>query len=287
MTVQGGVIFRGRISVTNGRFATDFVVPKDISYENKNGKVIIYFYNNNSDGIGYTNNIIVGGTDSTAVNDKHGPDMNIYFDNTGSESGELVNPNSTLIVKLSDNSGLNTTGTGVGHKLEGILNDNLSDPIDFTNYFTSNLNSGGKSGDINYKFNGLEPGQYKLSVKAWDVFNNYSEKTTYFSVVDGSGLTVRDVYNYPDPFTSSTTFTFQQNLDKPIDVRVKVYTVAGRLIREIKKENMLDKFVKIYWNGRDQDGNEIANGTYLYKVIVESVDGQYSKSVLGKLAVIR
>ena len=92
---------------------------------------------------------------------------------------------------------------------------------------------------------------------------------------------------YPNPFTSNTTFTFQQNLNKLLDVKIRIYTVAGRLIRQIEQMNVSDKFVRIPWDGRDQDGSPIANGTYLYKIIVRTTDGSYSKSVLGKLAVIR
>ncbi len=287
ITLQGGVIFKGRVSIINGLFSGDFVVPKDISYENKNGKVLLYFYNSSTDGLGYTTNIVVGGTDTTDVNNKIGPDISIYFDDTTSTNAALVNPNSTLIVKLYDSNGLNTTGTGVGHKLEGILNGQANNPIDFTNYFTGDLNSGGTSGEINYKFTNLDPGNYSLKVSAWDVFNNYASKTVDFSVVPGNEFEIQNVYNYPDPFAYNTTFTFQQNLNTPINVKVKVYTVAGRLVREIKESGISDKFVKVNWDGRDQDGDLLANGTYLYKLIVSSADGQFTKSVLGKMAVIR
>ncbi len=287
ITLQGGVIFRGRVSITNGKFSTNFVVPKDISYENKNGKVILYFFGNNVDGLGYTNKIIVGGTDTTTVNDGKGPVIEIFFDNTNFRNASLVNSNTKLLVKLSDETGLNTTGTGVGHKFVGILNDQENDPIDFTNYFTSDLNSNGKAGEINYPFSNLASGQYKLEVKAWDVFNNFSNVETYFSVVGDSQLVIRDVYNYPNPFADKTTFTFQQNLNKLLDLKIKIYTIAGRLIRQIKKNNVNEKFVKVDWDGRDQDGSPIANGTYLYKILVRTTDGTYNKSVLGKLAIIR
>ena len=287
MVVQGGVIFRGRVSVSNGKFSTNFVVPKDISYENKNGKILMYFFNSSLDGLGFTNKIIVGGTDSTTVNDGKGPNIEIFFDNTAYGKSALVNTNSTLLVKLADETGLNTTGTGVGHKFVGILNGDENNPIDFTNYFTSDINSEGKSGEISYPFSNLPSGNYNLVVKAWDVFNNFSSAEANFSVVSDSELVVQDVYNYPNPFTSNTTFTFQQNLNKLLDVKIRIYTVAGRLIRQIVKMNVSDKFVKIPWDGRDQDGSPIANGTYLYKIIVRTADGSYSKSVLGKLAIIR
>jgi len=287
MVIQGGVIFRGRVSVTNGEFRASFVVPKDISYENQNGKIIFYFFDSESDGIAYTNKIIVGGTDTTAVNDGEGPEIEILFDDAAYQNAYLVGPQPKLIVKLSDETGINTTGTGVGHKMEGILNEDESKPLDFTNYFTGALDAGGKSGEINYKFSTLSEGDYNLLVKAWDVFNNFSGEESYFTVVNDDVLVIRDVYNYPNPFPVNTTFTFQQNLTKPINVKIKVYTIAGRMIKEIEKNNINQKFVKINWDGRDADGDVLANGTYLYKISVKTVDGEFSGSVIGKMAVIK
>lgn len=287
ITLQGGVIFRGKISITNGKFDAGFVVPKDISYQNQNGKIVVYFFNNNVDGIGYTENVIVGGTDSSAVNDGNGPEIDIYFDKISDNNSYLVSNDSKLIVDLSDQTGLNTTGTGIGHKIEGILNDKINNPIDFSNYFTGDLDSGGKSGKINYLLSGLENGDYKIDIKAWDVFNNFSTETSYFTIVNNDKLVVRDIYNYPNPFSSNTTFTFQQNLNSPLNLKIKIYTIAGRLIKEIERNNVNEKFVTVPWNGRDEDGSIIANGTYLYKLIVKTVDGKYSQSALGKLAVIR
>jgi hypothetical protein len=287
MIVQGGVIFNGRVSITNGKFTSDFVIPKDISYENKNGKIIFYFFDSLVDGLGYTDKVVVGGTDSTSVNDGKGPEIEIHFDEISYNNAYLVGPNPNLIVKLFDETGLNTTGTGVGHKLEGILNQQNNNPIDFTSYFVGDLDAGGKAGQINYKFSNLNTGEYQIDLKAWDVFNNFSSEKAFFSVVEGDGLVVRDVYNYPNPFSSNTAFTFQQNLSQPIDVKIKVYTIAGRMIREIERQNINEKFVTVDWDGRDQDGDEIANGTYLYKIIIKTIDGEHSQSVLGKLAVIR
>jgi len=287
MLIQGGVIFRGRVSVNSGEFETDFVVPKDISYENKNGKIIFYFYDMESDGLAFTNKIIVGGTDTTAVNDGDGPEIEIFFEDANYVNSYLVGPEPDLIVKLSDETGLNTTGTGVGHKLEGILNEDQGNPIDFTNYFTGELDAGGKSGEINYKFNKLNNGDYTIDVKAWDVFNNFSREESFFTVLSTSDLVVRDVYNYPNPFVSYTTFTFQHNLTSTIDVKINIYTIAGRLVQEVEEKNINQKFVKINWDGRDRDGDRLGNGTYLYKLIVKTVDGECSESVIGKMAVVR
>ncbi len=285
---QGGLIFKGNASVTNGAFTTEFVVPKDISYENLNGKVVAYFSNLSTDGIGFTNNIIVGGTDQSIANDNKGPEIEIFFDDTNFAGSYLVNPNFTLIAKLKDQTGLNTTGTGIGHKLEAILNDDPTKTFDLTNSFVGDLNSGGKSGLAKYNFNSMPFGDYKVKVKAWDVFNNLSTQESAFTVVsDEKGIVVRDVVNYPNPMTSSTTFTFQHNYNSSFNVKIKIYTIAGRLIKIIEQADLLEKFVKIDWDGRDEDGNLIGNGTYLYKLIVESMDGSIKQNILGKLSVIK
>jgi hypothetical protein len=284
--VQGGLIFRGLVSVNNGNFAADFTVPKDISYEDRNGKIVLYFYGPGNDGITATQNIFFNGTDSTAVNDGKGPGVEIYFDNTEYTNSYLISPNSELIVKLFDETGLNTTGTGVGHRLEGILNDRVNEPIDFSSFFTGDKDAGGKSGQVRYRFSDLAEGNYKIQVKAWDVFNNYTTKTEHFTVVNSGELELRDIYNYPNPFRESTVFTFQQNLKTTVDVKIRIYTVAGRLIKELEKFSVNEGFVKVEWDGRDNEGDKVANGTYLYKVIVSSADGEFSRSALGKLAVI-
>lgn len=287
MKIQGGVIFRGRVSVNQGEFIADFVVPKDISYENKNGKIIFYFFNSESDGLAFTNKITVGGTDTTAINDGEGPEIEIFFDDASYANSYLVGTEPNLIVKLFDETGLNTTGTGVGHRLEGILNEDQGTPIDFTNYFTGDLDAGGKSGEINYKFNKLNSGDFTLEVKAWDVFNNYSNEKSFFTVIDSDGLVVRDVYNYPNPFSSSTAFTFQHNITQAVDVKINIYTIAGRLIQQIEEKNINQKFVKVNWDGRDRDGDLLSNGTYFYKLTVKTIGGEYNESVIGKMSVIK
>ncbi|MBA4407563.1 hypothetical protein C0389_09835, partial [bacterium] len=118
--------------------------------------------------------------------------------------------------------------------------------------------------------------------------NNLSTQEASFTVVEAdNGIVLRDVVNYPNPFSSNTTFTFQHNMSGAINTKIKIYSVAGRMIKQIEESNITGKFVKIDWDGRDGDGNQIANGTYLYKLIVESVDGQLKENVLGKLAVIK
>ncbi len=287
MVVQGGVIFKGKISVTNGSFNADFTVPKDISYENRNGKMVLYFYNQGADGIAFSKNIIVGGTDSSAVNDNVGPEIKVAFDDPERTDAYLIKPNSTLYVLLSDASGINATGSGVGRVMHGILDGDEANPIDFTNYYSGDLNTGGKSGKVTYKFDNLAAGEHSLKIDAWDVFNNTSSKVVYVKVNNSDGLVVDNIYNYPNPFSGGTVFMADHNDPQPVSVKIRVYSVTGRLLHEITRLNVSERSIRIPWDGRDIDGNMLANGVYLYKVTITSASGFGSKSTTGKLAIIR
>ncbi|NUN09828.1 MAG: type IX secretion system sortase PorU [Ignavibacteriaceae bacterium] len=287
VSIQGGIIFKGRVSVNNGRFDASIKVPKDISYENKRGKITFYFQNDDGDGIAYADNIVVGGSDTLAVNDNDGPEISIFFDSKKSEYAELINPNSLLIVELKDETGINTTGLGVGHKLEGVLNDDELNSIDLSEYYVGDIDSGGKTGEVRYRFSNLNSGEYKIKIKVWDVYNNPSEKISFFTVVSGDILEVKNVWNYPNPFSSGTTFLLDHNEGEPVDVSIKIYTIAGRLVNELSGKNLAEKYIKIDWDGRDKDGSLLANGTYLYKLTVSKTGDNRKKSVTGKLSVIR
>jgi hypothetical protein len=226
----------------------------------------------------------MNGIDTTAVIDTTGPDISVYMGNRNFVTGDVINQNSKIIVDLYDASGINLTGT-IGHKIEAIINNDDNNKIDLTPYYNSV--SGYQKGTIEYPVQGLSDGKYNLKIKAWDTYNNFSIKSVDFSVRNNVSLAIQDVYNYPNPMKDNTTFMFKQNSDIPLNVTIKIYTVSGRLIKNIQQQNILDKFVSINWDGKDNDGDYIANGTYLYKVIVKSSDGSYSNIITGKLAKLK
>jgi hypothetical protein len=161
------------------------------------------------------------------------------------------------VLNLQDDTGLNTTGTGIGHKLKGIINDNAAQEIDFTSYFVGDLDAEGKSGVVNYKLTDFELGEHKIEITAWDVFNNPSQQISYFTVVNSNDVVLKDVVNYPNPFRSNTTFLFQHNISELINVKIKIYTIAGRLIKNIEEFS------------------------------IKSIDGKSNQYVLGKLSIIQ
>ncbi len=282
---DGNILFRGDQSVNNGSIVANFVVPKDISYSNDFGRIVSYFSNATEDGAGYTTNVRVGGTDSTAASDTQGPGIQLYLDNRGFRSGDLVSTSPLLIADLTDVSGVNTSGAGIGHRLEAWIDGN-AESIDLTNYYRSNKDTY-QSGIAEYQLSPLSTGTHRVRLRAWDTYNNSSTEETVFDVGTSMGLQLSQVLNYPNPFSSSTIFTFTHNQVTGVDAEVKIFTVAGRLIQSIRTTNLNDQFVQIPWDGRDRDGDPIANGVYLYKVIAKTQDGKYTSEALGKLSVVK
>jgi hypothetical protein len=281
----GSLLYRGELSVTNGVFQGTFPVPKDVSYGIGTSRVSAYTWSNATDGIGYTDSLRIQGTDSTAVADTTGPQIRVYLDSDSFRPGDFVQPNATLIVELFDQSGMNTSTAGIGHRLEAVLSSRQQ-PIDLTDFYRGNLDTY-QGGKVVYPLTGLSDGRQNLSVRAWDIHNNSSRLDTYFEVRAASDAAIYDVLNFPNPFTTTTMFTFQRNSSEPIDVEIKIYTLAGRLIENLEASAQADRFVQIPWNGRDRDGNELANGVYFYKVITRSLDRQRVNEVLNKLTVLR
>jgi hypothetical protein len=281
--MPGGIIFSGKQNVRNGRWVFEFVVPKDISYLNKRGKLINYYFNNSADGSGFDTSFIVGGINQNAYTDTTGPEIKLYLNTRNFKSGDIVNPDFTLIADLFDESGINTTGT-IGHKLEAVLDNNENKKYDLTNFYNSDTTY--QSGSLEYEFYSIAEGKHKLRLKAWDTYNNSSEEETEFYVSSTSALHVTNVFNFPNPFKDKTAFTFQHNYSGNISVGIKIYTVSGRLIKEISVPDIPDKFVAIDWEGTDGDGEKLANGVYLYKLTVTGDDGK-TETAMGKLAVLK
>jgi hypothetical protein len=286
-TASGSTIYRGEASVTRGNFEATFVVPKDIAYVDSTdrARLVVYANGGGVDGAGYTSGIWVGGTDTAAGKDASGPGMRIYIGSRAFRQGDIVGDSPLLLVDLDDSSGINTSISGIGHRIELWMN-NSSQSRDVSEYYTSKLDDF-RQGTVQVGLGGLMHGRNTIRIRAWDSYNNPSSEETYFEVSSSDRLTLADIFNYPNPFATETQFTFRQNLQEILFVKIKIYTIAGRLIQTLETTTSGEPFVQIPWDGRDRDGDSVANGVYLYKIIAATFDGRLGSESLGKLSVIK
>jgi len=270
------IIFNGKASINNGRFTFDFMVPKDIGYNYGPGRISYYFNDADNDGVGYYKNIIIGGYNDEAVEDTEGPVISLYINDTLFSSGDITDENPILLAYVEDESGINTTGNGIGHDIVANIDGLTEDSYILNDFYNSDVNRFNK-GVISYPFKNLSEGWHTLTLKVWDIHNNSSESSIDFKVVSSSEMVVDKLYNYPNPFYDETTFVFSHNqAEQPIESRIDIYTLTGRLVKTIKQHYSSEGYVssQIKWNGYSDGGSKLSQGIYLYNLTVTNVSGK-------------
>lgn len=274
-------VFKGKASVVEGEFSFSFVVPKDISYNIGTGKISFYAENSLIDAGGYTMDFKIGGSSDSALSDNEGPQIELYMNDQSFVYGGMTDENPILKANLTDDLGINTVGNGIGHDIILILDGNSENTVVLNEYYEAEMDSYQK-GSIAYKLNNLSEGKHTLTLKAWDVSNNSAESTIEFTVVKEKDIEIDKVLNYPNPFTSSTEFWFEHNQPGvPLDVKVQIFTVSGKLVKSIDQLVVSEGFRvdNIKWDGLDDYGDKIGRGVYLYKLKVRSRNGTMAEKI--------
>jgi hypothetical protein len=292
------VIYRGRASVQNGRWSVEFIVPRDVSYAGRSARISAYASSSTGvDGLGFSEAAVVGTTAGPPITDNEGPRIRLFLNDTTFVSGGLVGSSPVLIARLSDESGINMAGAGVGHEMLLVINGRESEAINVGSFYRSDLDTY-RSGSLRYVLPEMPQGPHTVSLTAWDVVNNASTATLDFVVEDSDRLRIAHSYPYPNPTTGPTRFVFEHNQlpHTPARVQIRIYTINGRPVRtldgfETLPEGMLPGSpVQILWDGRDEDLDLLATGVYLYRVRVEMdmPDGERRVAEeIQRLAIIR
>jgi hypothetical protein len=289
--LQKNKLFKGKVSVKNGNFSFSFIIPKDISYEFGNGKISYYSENGITDGNGFSKDIIIGGTSDSAANDQIGPAIELYMNDETFVYGGITDEHPTLIAKLSDEHGINMVGTGLGHDIIATIDKNTEDAIVLNDFYEADIDSY-QSGSVNYPFSNLSEGKHTLTLKAWDVYNNSSEKTIEFVVERNKEIEIDRVLNYPNPFTTRTEFWFDHNQpSRLLDVKIQIFTVSGKLIKTIDRLVQTEGYTQsqqnpIVWNGLDDYGDKLGRGVYIYKLVVRSRTNGTAAEKIEKLVIL-
>jgi len=285
--VQKNVIFKGNATVANGQFEFSFFVPKDINFEYGKGKISYYATSENDDAGDYYNNFIIGGLSDRPIPEKGGPEIRIYLNDEKFVSGGITNQNPILLLKLKDEYGINTTGNGIGHDLVAILDNNIEKQMVLNDYYLADQDSY-NSGTVRYPLQNLSPGTHTLKVRAWDIFNNPAETSIDFVVKSDEKLELAHVLNYPNPFTTKTSFFFEHNQPlEAFDILVHIFTISGKLVKTIHDTQFLEgtRSKAIEWDGRDQFGDRIGKGVYLYRLTVRNSQGEIAEKI-EKIAIL-
>jgi hypothetical protein len=289
----GEIIFRGQATITNGQFGFNFVVPRDIGIPVGNGKVSFYAKAENGldNQSGSSYDIEIGGLNTNAPEDNEGPVISLFMNDENFISGGITNESPTLLAKLVDENGINTA-SGIGHDIVAIIDGDEANPFKLNDYYQADVDDY-QNGNLSYPFRDLEPGLHTLTLKAWDVYNNSSISELQFVVYDeNESLVIENVLNYPNPFVNYTEFWFNHNSSGVLDVSVQIFTVSGKLVKTIigqttgGAKNTSSVSRDLSWDGRDDFGDNIGKGVYVYKLKVRSNQLNKQVETIQKLVIL-
>lgn len=283
--VQNSVIYKGLASVNNGEFSFSFVIPKDITYNMGVGKILYYAENGTDDANGAYEGFRIGGSSAAQVNDNKGPEIKLYMDDTSFKSGGETGQNPLLIAHIFDENGINTVGSGIGHDITAVLNDDYSQIYVLNDYYKTAKNDYTR-GTLEFPFRNLPLGQHSLKLKVWDVANNSTEAEIAF-VVTGD-FYIESVANYPNPVSDYTYFSFTHNQpDATFQALIEIFDITGKKVDMLQITNTSGgkHSAPVRWD-LDERGLRLRNGIYPYRITIRSVQGQLA-SHSGKILVGR
>ncbi|MFN3917270.1 MAG: C25 family cysteine peptidase [Flavobacteriales bacterium] len=248
------------------------------------------------------------------IQDKINPILDVTFDGTHILNGDIVSPKPFISIKLDDenpfmllNEQTDTSNFQVFVRYPGNF---FYTPIRFRDgvgneimrFYPATGSDNVARIEFEPEFN--QDGVYRLRVQGADKSGNLSGDLNYevdFEVINRS--TITNVLNYPNPFSTSTRFVFTLTGEQvPNQFRIQIMTISGRVVREIDLAELgpirVGRNITEYaWDGRDQFGDRLANGIYLYRVIAKingqniehrssGADGGFHKG-FGKMCIIK
>lgn len=286
------VLFRGAFNVTGGRFSIQFVVPLDINYSIGPGNLVFYVSPTGSSetrsGAGCYRQAIVCCTGPGVGGPNRPPNVRLFLNDTTWRSGGISDQNPLLLALLQDDLGINTTALGVGRELAAVLDGDERNPILLNDFYQADLNSA-TSGRIQYRLQNLADGPHTLRIKVWDVANQSATAQTQFIVASDARLALQQVLNYPNPFSSTTTFACQTNrLGQPLTLTVRILNAQGQTVKTLLQTiTPTGNRLELVWDGNDDAGKPLPNGLYQYRMELQNPASGQASSALQRLVLVR
>ncbi len=285
-TLRNNALFQGESSVTNGIFSFTFVVPKNISYQFKNGKISLYAWDEerNIDASGASSQFILGGTLKEPAVDTEPPDVQLYLNDETFVTGTTVGSSSLLIANIEDENGISLARNGLSQGITLHLNGERTILNDF---YSANLDTY-QRGTVMYPMQDLEPGSYVAILNVYDTYNNLTKREIHFLVSDESFISVFNPKVYPNPVSGEATFSFEHDHEEEdLEMLLLVYNTHGEVMSKTNFEfENSDRLVELQWQARTNSGQLLNRGIYFYRLIVKSRRDGAVKEISNKLVIV-
>ncbi|MDH6534658.1 hypothetical protein D0T51_10345 [Parabacteroides sp. 52] len=283
-------LFIGNDKVVNGSFSFSFTVPKDISYSNDFGKMNLYACDEESgiEAQGNFQNFKVGGTSESAEEDKEGPEIRSYYLNDSTFiSGDRVNTTPLFVAHVWDKSGVNLSGSSIGHDVVLIIDGSPAYTYTLNSYYKNVVDKEGE-GVVIFPIPAMKPGLHTAEFILWDIHNNSSKETFTFEVVEGLKPELTEITATPNPAREQVEFSLRHNRPEAyMTVNIWVYDMTGRRVWQWQEKGSSEVFKSyiVTWDLQDNSGARLRPGVYVYKAAI-STDHSKEATDANKLIIL-
>lgn len=279
------ILFEGKAEVCKGLFSVTFCIPSEINYGEGNARVSYYAYDTVREVTASGVCDLLRVTGASDGSDRQGPEVGFYWDSPTFVSGDVVSRNGALCADLYDESGIYHYNVSIGRNI--VMQSDVSeyDNVILNDRFEPALNDH-RRGRIVIPVTNLVSGTHEFTLKVWDTQGNSTEKTIVLVIEDG--VMLAQVYNFPNPFSEGTYFTFRHgDMTEALRVWVEVYDVLGRQVAGLSATTNSEAGIvpPLYWDGCDFGGNHLGQGVYVYRLHIE--DEQGNQRVVSSRMLVR
>ena len=271
-------LYNGSDSIVAGAFRLTFAIPKDISYTDGTGLMTLYAINSDKTlTLHGENDSFVLTAGSGVQTDSIGPSIYCYLNAKTFTNGDKVNATPYFMAELYDDSGINASGSSIGHDLELVIDGELSRTYNLNDYFTYDFGDY-RSGKVGFSIPELSEGEHRLRFKAWDVLNNSTTSELVFNVVKGLESDKFSVVCTKNPATESTSFVVTHDrVGSEIGITLDVFDLSGRQLWHHTESGLATENTYIIdWDLRIDGGSRMQTGVYLCRF---QLDGGNYKTV--------
>jgi Peptidase family C25 len=230
------------------------------------------------------NNVLI--RDFYVGRDLRNPLLDVTFDGQHILDGDLISPKPEVVITLKDDNKYLAIQDTTTFSMSLVQPDGNSIPIAYgdpqVQFFPANAAQLPKKNLARLEWRPIftQDGEYRLLVNGRDASGNESADLDWaltFKVITKSSIS--NVLNYPNPFSTSTCFYYTMTgAEPPVNFKVQIMTVSGRVVREVTEAEFGPMRAgkqrsDFCWDGRDQFGDQLANGVYLYRIVAKKADG--------------
>lgn len=267
---QKNILYKGSHPVSGGQFEYSFLVPKDVSYRYDYAKLSHYAKSGSDQATGSFTHLMLGGMSDSAYADATAPEIRLFMGDSNFRPGAITGPSPTLLANLFDSAGINI-GTGLGHDITAMLDDNPNSLIVLNDLYQQNI-ADSRRGSVAYTLQDLAPGRHTVTVKAWNIFGLSATASVTFRVHGNDTLIFSKLDCSPNPATTQATFALRVNTPAAITTaEFQVYNSRGQMILTVTPDISADGFIigPVVWNVA-----QVPPGLYIARMVVTDSDGE-------------